>query len=31
MRAESETNLPDLSGPLGKVILSSTIAKVNEK
>ena len=29
--AESETNLPDPSGPLSKVIPSSTITKVNEK
>jgi len=29
MRAKNETNLPDPSGPLSKVIPSSTIAKVN--
>ena len=31
MTAKSETNLPDLSGPLSKIIPSSTIAKVNKK
>ena len=30
-KAESETKLPDPSGPLSKVVPSSTITKANEK